>query len=347
MEVTASGANIGIKDIEKRKIDLRIEIKKIWFIFLVLIWIIVGLACNQPVSTRLGNTPSSQLIATQTPTIPVNSSFPPTGTPTLVTPVAPSQLALVTRVIDGDTIEVTLNGKTYTVRYIGIDTPETVHPTLGEEPYGKEASIKNKELVEGEKVRLEKDVSETDQYGRLLRYVYVDDLFVNAELVRLGYAQVATYPPDVKYQSYFLQLQNEARTNGRGLWGLTSSSSTTAIPTPTQSPASTSTTARSSIPSPSGSLTLQIVSVTSPVNPGDNATLIAQTIPGANCEITVYYKSGPSSASGLGPKTADSSGRVSWTWKVGTNTSPGNWQIVVKASYGGNTISQNVRFTVQ
>jgi len=72
--------------------------------------------------------------------------------------------------------------------------------------------------VEGKVVRLEKDVSETDKYGRLLRYVWVGDLFVNAELVRLGYAQVATYPPDVKYQDIFLKLQREARETGRGLW---------------------------------------------------------------------------------------------------------------------------------
>ncbi len=128
--------------------------------------------------------------------------------------------AQVVRVIDGDTIEVNIGGQIYKVRYIGIDTPETVHPTIGEEPCGKEASDKNRELVEGKVVKLEKDVSEMDKYGRLLRYVYVGDVFINAELVRLGYAQVATYPPDVKYQDLFLQLQREAREAGRGCWGL-------------------------------------------------------------------------------------------------------------------------------
>ena len=136
-------------------------------------------------------------------------------------PPALATEANVVRVIDGDTIEVDISGKLYTVRYIGIDTPETVHPTRGEEPYGKEASVKNRELVEGKEVHLEKDVSETDKYGRLLRYVWVDDLMVNAELVRLGYAQVATYPPDVKYQDLFLKLQREAREAGRGLWATT------------------------------------------------------------------------------------------------------------------------------
>lgn len=136
------------------------------------------------------------------------------------TPTGPLQTARVSarvlRVVDGDTIDVDIGGKTYRVRYIGIDTPE-VYGQI--EYYGREASAKNRELVEGKIVVLEKDVSETDKYGRLLRYVYVGSLFVNAELVRLGYAQVATYPPDVRYADYFLQLQQEARTAGRGLWG--------------------------------------------------------------------------------------------------------------------------------
>ncbi len=126
----------------------------------------------------------------------------------------------VTRIIDGDTIEVSLSGTTYTIRYIGIDAPESVAPNRPIEPYGREASSRNAELVLGKAVRLEKDVSETDKYGRLLRYVYVGDLFVNAELVRGGYAQAISYPPDVKYQSLFLQLQGEARMAGRGLWGI-------------------------------------------------------------------------------------------------------------------------------
>jgi len=123
--------------------------------------------------------------------------------------------AQVTRVIDGDTIDVTIYGQSYRVRYIGIDTPE-VYPN--EEPYGLEATLKNRELVEGKTVTLEKDISETDKYGRLLRYVYVDDLFVNGELVRLGYAEAVSYPPDVKYQEVLSELEREARDEGRGLW---------------------------------------------------------------------------------------------------------------------------------
>jgi len=95
-----------------------------------------------------------------------------------------------------------------------------------------------------------------------------------------------------------------------------------------------------------GSLDLVITSVTSPVAPGGTATLVAQTMPGAACTITVYYKSGPSQASGLEPKTADSSGGVSWTWKVGSRTSLGTWRVVVTASANGQTITKEATFTV-
>ncbi|MBC8263285.1 MAG: thermonuclease family protein [Anaerolineales bacterium] len=127
--------------------------------------------------------------------------------------------ASATRVIDGDTIEVEIEGESYKVRYIGIDTPELHHPEKPVGYYAQEAYEKNREMVEGQTVYLEKDVSETDSYGRLLRYVYVGDTFVNAYLVQHGYALVSTYPPDVKYQDRFLELQREAREAGWGLWG--------------------------------------------------------------------------------------------------------------------------------
>ena len=126
-----------------------------------------------------------------------------------------TQSVKVTRVIDGDTIEVEGGEK---VRYIGINTPETVDPRKKVECFGKEASTKNKELVEGKMVRLEKDVSETDAFGRLLRYVYSDNIFVNEYLVKEGYAYADTYPPDVKYADHFTQLQNQAQQESKGLW---------------------------------------------------------------------------------------------------------------------------------
>lgn len=125
---------------------------------------------------------------------------------------SPPESARVTRVIDGDTIAIEGG---YRVRYIGIDTPE-VYPQR--EAYGMEAWKVNRQLVEGKEVRLERDVSETDKYGRLLRYVYVDDTFVNAELVRLGLATVKAYPPDIKYQNLLEQLEREAMQAGCGMW---------------------------------------------------------------------------------------------------------------------------------
>ncbi len=120
--------------------------------------------------------------------------------------------ATVTQVIDGDTITIDTGHR---VRYIGLDTPE-VYPV--QEAYGMEAWQANRKLVEGKEVRLERDVSETDKYGRLLRYVYVDDTLVNAELVRLGLAVARAYPPDTKYQDMLEQLEREARQAGRGMW---------------------------------------------------------------------------------------------------------------------------------
>jgi competence protein ComEC len=99
-------------------------------------------------------------------------------------------------------------------------------------------------------------------------------------------------------------------------------------------------------PAPSADLALQIVSVSSPVRPGVRATLTAQTVPGAQCSITVRYQSGPSSASGLEPKTADASGNISWSWTVGSNTTPGTWPITVTARLGGNSLTREISFVV-
>jgi len=117
----------------------------------------------------------------------------------------------VARVIDGDTI--VLENSEH-VRYIGMDTPEKGRP------FYREATGENKRLVGGKKVRLEYDVDRTDRYGRTLAYVYVGDIFVNAELVKNGYAMIYTFPPNVKYYKTFLELQKKAREQKRGLWGL-------------------------------------------------------------------------------------------------------------------------------
>lgn len=116
---------------------------------------------------------------------------------------------LVTKVIDGDTIEIKGGIR---VRYIGIDTPESGQ--CG----GEEATRENSQLVENKKVTLETDVQKLDRYGRTLAYVFVDGVFVNEELLKRGVATVTTYPPNVKYVDRFLKAQEEARGQKRGTW---------------------------------------------------------------------------------------------------------------------------------
>jgi len=126
----------------------------------------------------------------------------------------------VVKVVDGDTIHVQVGSVREKVRYIGVDTPETKHPSRPVGCFGQKASDFNARLVGGERVRLVRDVEARDRYGRLLAYVYRvrDDLFVNAELVRLGYAQPLSIPPDVRFADRFTALAREAREQGRGLW---------------------------------------------------------------------------------------------------------------------------------
>jgi micrococcal nuclease len=121
----------------------------------------------------------------------------------------------VMRVIDGDTIEIEGGEK---VRYIGMDAPETVDPVKPVECFGPEASNENKKLVEGKIVRLEKDTSERDKYGRLLRYVYVGDDFIDLDLVQQGFARVETIAPDTKFEDQLVQAQQQAGQAKKGLW---------------------------------------------------------------------------------------------------------------------------------
>jgi micrococcal nuclease len=131
----------------------------------------------------------------------------------VVTEAGPSQ-ALVVRVVDGDTVEIEGGER---VRYLGIDTPETWPPSEAEY-YGEEATEKNRELVEGEVVGLERDVKPRDEYGRWLYYVWRGEVMVNAELVRLGYAYAYNLPPNTRYRELFLRLESEAREQKLGLW---------------------------------------------------------------------------------------------------------------------------------
>lgn len=104
------------------------------------------------------------------------------------------------------------------VRLIGIDTPESVKPGTPVECFAREASAFLERLIEGRRVRLEHDIEERDRYGRLLAYVHRGETFVNAELVRQGYATVATFPPNVRHVDELVRLQREARADERGLW---------------------------------------------------------------------------------------------------------------------------------
>lgn len=178
------------------------------------------IACEPGDPTPSQTSPSVQ------PSIRADDTPTPTTEPPSITSGDGLTQALVTRVVDGDTIDVLIDGEEFRVRYIGIDTPETVDPRRPVGCFGVEASQRNHDLVEGMTVGLEKDVSETDRFGRLLRYVWVGNEMVNAALVAEGYATASAFPPDVEYSERFVELQREAREAGLGLWGDACSSPT-------------------------------------------------------------------------------------------------------------------------
>ena len=122
----------------------------------------------------------------------------------------------VIRVIDGDTVELK-NGER--LRYNDIDTPETVHPSKPIECYGPEASAKNKELVEGKIILVELGNPKKDKYGRMLGYVYVNQLFINAELVKGGYAEVNSYGNPGSKLEYLYQIESISKKEYNGMWG--------------------------------------------------------------------------------------------------------------------------------
>jgi micrococcal nuclease len=126
-------------------------------------------------------------------------------------------------VVDGDTIHVRVGPQLEKVRYIGVNAPEIPHEARGWREGGAQAHAVNRQLAAGQTARLELDLGRRDTHGRLLAYVWVQEarkpVMANAEMVRLGFAQVMTIPPNVKYQGLFLTLQRAAREAGRGLWG--------------------------------------------------------------------------------------------------------------------------------
>lgn len=146
--------------------------------------------------------------ATPAPTAAPTRTFAPMPLPLPTAAPSGEETAIVTNVVDGDTIDVSMNGAGYRVRYIGMDTPETGTTC------GAEATAANAALVSGQTVRLVRDVSETDRYGRLLRYVYVGDTFVNGALVAGGWADAVDYPPDTAQSGTLHSLM--AQGAGRG-----------------------------------------------------------------------------------------------------------------------------------
>lgn len=173
--------------------------------------------------------PPTQPPATPTPA-GTDTPQPPTPSPT-----TGLQAAQLVRVIDGDTIDVLVNDQTLRVRLIGMDAAET---SQGPQCYGSEARTKVEELLAavGGQLLLEKDISETDRFGRLLRYVWYqpagERILLNLQLVELGYARAATYPPDVKYEQSFVQAEQQARAQQIGLWGECSEFAAPLAPTP-------------------------------------------------------------------------------------------------------------------
>lgn len=132
---------------------------------------------------------------------------------------SPPGTAIVRKVVDGDTLEVRVGNRNETVRLLGIDTPETVHPDKPVECFGPEASARTKDLLpRGAKVRIERDAEARDHFGRLLLYVYIDDQMVNELLLREGLARPLSIEPNTTHAAKFQGAADEARTANVGLW---------------------------------------------------------------------------------------------------------------------------------
>jgi micrococcal nuclease len=204
--------------------------------FALILAAVVTVAVLENVGTSASGEPATSPAAvgdaTPSGASPMTTLPATAGSGALPGPSGPSASASVRRIIDGDTIEVDIDGVPTTVRYIGIDAPEIDDPAAPLLPLATVAAATNASLVEGHEVILERDVSETDRFGRLLRHVWVEAdggwVLVGLELLRLGLAQVSTFPPDVKYVDLMTDAQEAARTEGIGIWDVAA-----AIPTPT------------------------------------------------------------------------------------------------------------------
>ncbi|MBP2020052.1 micrococcal nuclease [Symbiobacterium terraclitae] len=247
----------------------------------------------------------------------------------------------VTRAIDGDTLEF-FDGTR--VRLIGINTPESVDPRRPVQAYGKEASAYTKALTANQEVLYVPGQTPRDRYGRLLAWVWLTDgTFLNALLVRDGYAQVYTFADNPDHADLLLACQQEAREAGRGLWALPDyqdgqmaadmdREAITDAPRGVGEPEAAGDEPQSAAP--------EVIREPGVVSRGATAYVEVRTRPGDDCTISVIYKSGPSSAQGLQAKQANGAGIVSWSWKVGTRTTPGTWPVVITC--GGQTVRTGV-----
>lgn len=200
--------------------DFKNNVNKYLLGLITAIFLFVGVGCS--------DTSSSNNSAVQKNTTLTAQSQKQTKETAVKSPIK-TEKAMVTRHVDGDTVYVKLeNGTETKIRLIGVNTPES---TTKHEEYGEEASNYTKSQLLGKTVYLEKDTSDTDKYGRLLRYVWLEQpteinedqiktKMFNAILAINGYAEQSTYPPDVKYADYFKEFAAYARENNKGLWAI-------------------------------------------------------------------------------------------------------------------------------
>ncbi|HEX5466657.1 MAG TPA: thermonuclease family protein, partial [Candidatus Limnocylindrales bacterium] len=197
-----------------------------WIVLALVVGLVVGATLTSGGSAPATASSSPGAAASRPATSPGASATIGTFNGLCSQPTGATQTATVVRVIDGDTIVVDRGKGQEHLRYIGMDTPEIVKPDTPVQPYGPQAATANDALVSGKTVSLEKDVSEVDQYDRLLRFVWLRAatqpsgwLMVDRVLLREGLATVTTFPPDVKCVDAFLADQHYAQARGLGLWG--------------------------------------------------------------------------------------------------------------------------------
>lgn len=254
--------------------------------------------------------------------------------------------AVVSRNVDGDTIHVIMNGKDDTIRMLLIDTPEDQDPRKPVEPFSYKAADYAKSVLPVGKhiyLQLGKKGYQRDKYDRLLAYVYItpSDMY-NEDVVKKGLARVAyIYPPNTDHLSDLQSDQYYAKSHKLGIWSLTGfansdgynlaiscnyaknngySTRGCGTATATKPKTGTKKTPTTSTPTNVSGSSLNVLH-------GQIASVTITTKPGAKGTIEVIYKSGPSTAAGLEPKTADSSGKITWSWKVGSRTTPGNYDV--------------------